>query len=71
MILIGLARKLYAELISTRKAFLEASIVYIIYLANFEIQVIEDMVLNQGAVAAPETREKYAFLTVRALDSVE
>ena len=52
-------------------ALQENTVVYVNDSANFELQVIEDVILNGWTIAASETRTKYALLTVITLYSVK
>jgi hypothetical protein len=70
-VFVGFGRKLNAELVSAGKKFVKAAIVNVADLADFEVQVVKNGVLDVGAVAASTAGKANAFLAVAAFDCVD
>lgn len=71
MVFVGLRWQLQAELAGAGEALREAPVIDIHDFAHLEVHLVEDVVLDGWAVAAPEAREEYALLAVRPLYRVD
>ena len=70
MVLIGLDRKLNSKFISSWEYLIAAAVVNVVDSSDLEIEVVDDEVLDIGAIAAAEAGAEDALLAVVALDGV-
>ena len=70
MILISLDWKLNSKFIGSRKYLIAAAVVDIVNSTHLEVEVINDEILDVGAVAAAEAGTEDALLAVVTLDGV-